>query len=284
MSCRSPIMVKANDGSGYMMVPCGKCRGCRLDHARDFMVRLYNEARMTENSCVVNLSYDDEHIPENGTLLKSDYQKFLKLLRKRVYPDKIRYFLCGEYGDRFGRCHWHIIVYGINMYDSRVFNGHVPDGKGHFVVNCNCWDKGRVVVDKFSIESASYIARYTMKKVNGHTKDWYDEKGILPEFIAMSTKPGIGFSWMEKYKDDILTHDFIVVNGQKYRVPRYYFNKLGIKNTIGYELKQAQKHQDRLDELSRMDFKTWVTEAIRDEQKRQQKLREDRKYMEIKGR
>ena len=87
MSCTNPIMVKAIDGLGYMMVPCGKCVGCIKDKAREWSVRVANEGRMYENNCVVTLTYDDEHLPQDGSLHKSDYQKFLKLVRKRLYPE-----------------------------------------------------------------------------------------------------------------------------------------------------------------------------------------------------
>lgn len=283
MSCTNPIMVKANDGSGYMMVPCGKCIGCRLDHAREWSVRLANERRMHDDSVFVTLTYDDEHMPSDMSIHKSEVQNFLKLVRKRVQPDKIRYFLCGEYGDQFGRPHYHVIIFGLSMFDSRVFSAHTK-AAGGYVVLCNCWTKGRVHVGNVTRASSSYVARYTMKKVNGHKKEWYSQRGIEPEFILMSLKPGIGTSWLERYKDDILTHDFVLVDGIKFKVPRYYSKKLDLKNTIGYELRQDERHQEHLQEVARMDFKTWVSQAEKDEQRRQQKSREDRKYMEMKGR
>ena len=284
MTCTNPIMVKANDGSGYMMVACGKCDGCLADKAREWCVRVVNEGQMYSDNVVINLSYDDEHLPKGGTLLKSDYQKFLKLLRKRVYPDKVRYFLCGEYGDKFGRCHWHIIVFGLSMWDYRVFSGHILDNKGHYVVKCSCWDKGRVVVDYLSRKSASYVSRYTTKKIGKHTKDWYLQQGLLPEFIAMSCKPGIGFSWMEKYKNDVLTHNFVLVDGVKYKVPRYYFNKLGIKDTIGYEMMKDKEHQDYIEKCINTPLQDRFSEAVDTENKLIQKSRNNRKFMEIRKR
>ena len=281
MTCTNPIMVKG-DG-GYMMVPCGKCIGCKLDKAREWSVRIANEARMYSDSIFVTLTYDDKHLPEDGSIHKSEVQKFLKLVRKRIYPDKVRYFLCGEYGDQFGRPHYHLILFGVSMFDSRLFTAH-QKACGGYVVLTDCWKKGRVHLGYVTRASASYVARYTMKKANGKNKEWYQAQGIEPEFILMSLKPGIGTAWYERYKDDILTHDFVMVDGIKFKVPRYYVHKLGIKDTVGYELKKENQHQEHLAEVVKMPFKEWVSQAERKENELIQKARNNKKFMEQKGR
>lgn len=283
MSCTNPIMIKANDGSGYMMVPCGKCIGCKLDKSRQWSVRLANEARMWLNSVFVTLTYDDEHMPEDFSIHKSEVQKFLKLVRKRVYPDTIRYFLCGEYGDSFGRPHYHLIIFNLDMFDERVFSDWVKVAGG-YVVQCNCWDKGRVHVGYVTRASSSYVARYTMKKVNGKPKQWYIDKGIEPEFVLMSLKPGIGLSFMEKYKEDILNHDAVYVDGIKFRVPRYYSKKLGLSDTIGYELKQKDKFDEQMRNLSKMSANDWLKSGVDKQNEREQRSRNNKKFMEQKGR
>lgn len=283
MSCTNPIMIKANDGSGYMMVPCGKCIGCRLDKARDYSVRLANEKRLYDDSVFITLTYDDEHMPEDMSIHKSEVQKFLKLVRKRIYPEKIRYFLCGEYGDQFGRPHYHLIVFNLSMFDERVFTAH-QKAAGGYVVLCSCWDKGRVHVGNVTRASASYVARYTMKKVNGHSKEWYQDRGIEPEFILMSLKPGIGFGFMDKYKEDILNHDAVYVDGVKFRVPRYYSKKLNLSDTIGYEIKANQKHQEYFDNLESMSSGSYLQSGLKKAQEREQRSRNNKKFMEQKGR
>jgi hypothetical protein len=46
------------------------------------------------------LTYDPEHLPEDGSLNVVHFQKFMKRLRDRIKPLKIRFFHCGEYGDK----------------------------------------------------------------------------------------------------------------------------------------------------------------------------------------
>jgi len=49
----------------YTDIPCGKCRGCRLDYAREWANRMFLEAALSpDDSCwFVTLTYDDAHIP-----------------------------------------------------------------------------------------------------------------------------------------------------------------------------------------------------------------------------
>jgi len=39
----------------------------------------------------------------------------------------------------------------------------------------------------------------------------------------MSRRPGIAFNWIEKFKDDVYPHDYVVIrNGIKCKPPAYY--------------------------------------------------------------
>lgn len=62
-------------------------------------------------SCVL----DDDGLPCIGYLLKSDYVLFLKRLRSLVhynFPDeKLRFFVCGEYGSKTYRPHFHFLLW-----------------------------------------------------------------------------------------------------------------------------------------------------------------------------
>lgn len=47
----------------------------------------------------VTLTYDEEHLPPDGSLRKRDLQLYLKRLRRRL---PFRFFAAGEYGERGG--------------------------------------------------------------------------------------------------------------------------------------------------------------------------------------
>ena len=95
------VFKRSKDAGEAMEVACGSCLGCRLDRARMWAARIVHESSLYDDQCgnsFITLTYDDDHLPEDEGLRKSDFQKFMKRLRKAM-PQKIRFFMCGEYGD-----------------------------------------------------------------------------------------------------------------------------------------------------------------------------------------
>ena len=107
-----------NPQMGYrdrpVTVPCGQCIGCRLERSRQWAIRCYHEASMYERNSFVTLTYDDESLPLGGTLVFRDFQLFMKRLRKQ-YGAGIRFYACGEYGEKFGRPHYHVCLFNFEL-------------------------------------------------------------------------------------------------------------------------------------------------------------------------
>ena len=102
LSCRNPIYVKE------MIVPCGKCFTCRSKYRLSWQLRLQHELlSYNYNAMFLTLTYDDDNLPTNETLVKKDVQDFIKRLRKFYNDVKIRYFAVGEYGSEKHRPHYH---------------------------------------------------------------------------------------------------------------------------------------------------------------------------------
>lgn len=264
MMCISPIMIHDCKGQ-YMSVPCGQCIACRLNKSREWGIRISNEARYYDDSIFLTLTYNDEHLPADGSIHKRELQLFLKRLRKLISPDKIRYFGCGEYGGCFCRPHYHIIIFGLSGFDSRVFSNHVAVKNGYYV-DCKAWDKGFVHFGNVTEQSGNYVARYTLKKVKGKdAKEHYEDLGIEPEFAIMSLKPGIGTQFMAQFRSDLLRDEAIMSRSGFVRMPRYYRDKLGVKDTIGHELKV---HDKLVKIYSRpVDLSSGYKKVLEDEQK-----------------
>lgn len=190
-------------------------------------------------SAFVTLTYDDEHLPYGGTLVKSHFQKFMKRLRKSIEPRKVRYFMCGEYGNQLMRPHYHALLFGHDFTDKQLWN--TTDGVNTYTSEslAKLWPKGFVTTGDVTWQSAAYCARYVTKKVTGkaateHYSRLVPETGeiiqLQPEYIAMSLKPAIGKDWYETYKGDCYPSDFITNQGTKYRVPKYYDKQLEQEN------------------------------------------------------
>lgn len=233
MPCYKPIRAyKVADGGivfsqlarydivGDCRLPCGQCIGCRLDRAREWSVRCMHEAKMHEDNSFVTLTYADENLPADGSLNYSDFQKFMRRLRKRV--GEVRFFMCGEYGEMTKRPHFHAILFGYQFPDLKIW-GRSPSGHPVYRSEIleSLWTVGNSLVGQVTRQSAGYVARYCLKKVTGDLAEAH-YKGRTPEFAHMSLKPGIGAKFFEKYSADILPNDYVIEDGMKIPVPKYY--------------------------------------------------------------
>lgn len=227
-------------------LPCGRCIGCRLEHSRQWAVRCMHEASLHDDNCFVTLTYDEDHVPSDNSLNKKHFQDFMKRLRKNVnYPIKkrakelkipyvpkvIRYYHCGEYGENFGRPHYHACLFGIDFDDKEK----IKDGEHPLYYSAKlqqCWPLGFHTIGELTFESAAYVSRYCTKKMTGPLAEAYYE-GRQPEYATMSRRPGIGKGWVDSYFSDVYPSDELIVNGKPCKPPRYYDN---IADTIDPEM------------------------------------------------
>lgn len=247
MGCNSPLRgyqaadggftfdYKKSDGGEHMEVPCRQCIGCRIGRVQEWAIRNTHEVQMHENSCFLTLTYAPEHLPENGTLVKNHLQKFIRAVRKKTGL-KLRYYACGEYGEKFQRPHYHVLLYGYDFPD-KVRANRIAGNIYYVSEECDrIWGRGGCRIGHATFQSAAYTARYVTKKMYGdkaknHYERINEETGevvqLLPEFTTMSLKPGIGAPWFDKYHEDIFPSDEVVIEGRKFRVPEYYLTLLG---------------------------------------------------------
>lgn len=228
----------AKDQVGDIKLPCGQCIGCRLDRARDWSLRIGHESKLHEQSHFLTLTYTDELMPVSGSLNYRDFQLFMKRTRKAL--GETRFFMCGEYGETTYRPHYHAILFGLKIPDLvRYATG--TDGSPTFTserINA-LWGKGFVVIGSVTPQSAGYVARYALKKVTGKQAETHYQRvtvdgeiiHLQPEFCHMSTRPGIGAAWYQKYHSDVHTHDYVIRDGSRNRVPRYY-DKLSANHAV----------------------------------------------------
>jgi len=220
-------------------VPCGQCSGCRLERSRQWAMRCVHEASLHQDNIFITLTYDNDHLPAGGSLYYRDYQLFMKrlLVHTERHTDReigVRFYMCGEYGENFGRPHYHACLFNYDLPDKQLFR--VDRGNRLYTsqVLSDLWGKGLCSVGSVTFQSAAYVARYIMKKVTGDAaEDHYttvdQETGEVierrPEFTNMSRRPGIGSKWFDKYMDDVFPDDFVLLNGKKLTPPRFYTNR-----------------------------------------------------------
>lgn len=89
---------------------CGQCLPCRVNRRRIWTHRIMLEAAQYHDNSFVTLTYDEEKLPVDLSVTPRTLQLFMKRLRK-VYPNRIRYFGVGEYGDQTMRPHYHLALF-----------------------------------------------------------------------------------------------------------------------------------------------------------------------------
>ncbi len=258
MPCYSPLKGYKNKEGGLtfrreegyqkMEVACGQCLGCRLDRSRVWAMRITHEASLhtnTNGNSFITLTYDQENIPEDWSLKKEDFQKFIKRLRK-TKEQKIKYYHCGEYGAickhgfdlkrqecplcNLGRPHYHACLFNLSFGDLEAYSESYGTIRYTSPSLQETWKKGFVDVGKLEYQSAAYVARYIMKKITGDAaKEHYENITtdgeiikLQPEYSTMSN--GIGADWYKKFKKDCYPSDEIPVPGTGVikKAPRYY--------------------------------------------------------------
>lgn len=223
----------------YIQVPCGQCLECRIQHARTWADRCVLEAKQYKDNYFVTLTYDDAHLPAKNSLQPKDLTNFMKRLRKHFEGTKIRFLACGEYGDTSRRPHFHVLLFNCPLDDlsynfqlmenGRLVNHLRPVNKGDLKFSKTIYElwqyQGMISVAPFNYDTAAYVSQYVTKKCNPNMKQLYDELGIVPEFIRMSNRPGIGAQYFQDH-DDIhdIGHVIVPCDGEAHvsAVPRYY--------------------------------------------------------------
>lgn len=197
MLCINPYVPRF----GSVPYGCTQCGPCRINRRREWSSRMLLEAMKHGDSSFVTLTYADstpQVVPckvckgsckrcdckvHSASLVRYDYRCFLKRLRSLLAPEKIRYFMVGEYGSQTQRPHFHAILFGLAP---RIAGG--VDGFSGIVRDA--WPCGHVLVGDATVDSMQYVAGYVQKKMTAkEDKRLY---GREPEFARMSLRPGIG--------------------------------------------------------------------------------------------
>ncbi|QCS36260.1 replication initiator protein [Capybara microvirus Cap1_SP_192] len=288
----SPVRLPYDDAlfEDSDVIPCGKCIGCRLDYSRQWTTRLMLELPYHNEAWFLTLTYNDDVLPTNlvdvdgeikvtHSLVKKDFQNFIKRLRN-YFPDKsISYYCCGEYGSRSFRPHYHAILFFDSPLQDYVFPSgdsnknvlhKVQDGYFYFInpLIDKLWYRsdmpdrsaGFHYITQVNWDTCAYVTQYVTKKLNGSAADVYDRLHLEPEFSLISQKPALGRRYYDEHKDDIYTTYFIgISSNSKYRQvkpPRYYDNLFDVDNHDTLQVLKEERRSIAEDRISRLLLET----------------------------
>lgn len=239
-----------------------------------------HESHQHELAVFLTLTYSNEHLPSDGSLVKADFQKFMKRLRKHheyynQNGNKLKYYMCGEYGGNTKRPHYHAIVFGLDFSDKRK---HSKGKRGDQLYTSELlnkiWGLGYCWIGSVNHKSAGYVARYCIKKVNGdRAAEHYEtfdtvtgEVGqLIPEYMACSQ--GMGEEHFKEHYDQMYLRDSVIMDGKQHPIPKYYDKKLAeIDPDRLVQVKQQRKEKA----LLRREDTTPERLAVRHEVKKAQ--------------
>lgn len=192
-------------------VACGHCWACRKAKVSDLVGRALCEAWVSDWTGSLTLTYRDsmerERDQAHRALHVSHIQLFMKQLRNRGH--KVRYIAAGEYGEKKGRAHWHVLLFGL---------GAVPEWcrrKGKFVT-LHEWPHGHVhVVPVADERHIRYACKYLLKG-ESIEKDGRRRWKWAETSVPYSKQPLLGAAYFERLAEyhaslDVLPHSFMYV-------------------------------------------------------------------------
>lgn len=241
---------------------------------------MLHEQKQHDRNSFLTLTYDEEHVPSDGSLRPRDAQLFWKKLRKAGFT--FRYFLCGEYGDITARPHYHAIIFGEDFENDRTLKFKKKENPYYVSDSVDkAWGLGHAILADVNETTISYVAGYVQKKVSGKRArvvegkrriDVVDQttgeiRTVLPQYQSVSRggrsgQGGIGSAWIKRWKDEVFRDDHILDGDRELKPPDYYESFLSDEERK--ELKQRRrKRAAKSDPLYAEDLKRKETVAIR---------------------
>lgn len=294
MPCYKPLVAYRNAASGtitfhketrygdtgQILLPCGRCIGCRLQRANDWATRCLHEKSLHTENAFITLTYEKLTSP---SLQHRDWQLFAKRLRKALtgkkhsttivisdslyqYADmglcpipRLKTYMAGEYGEQGRRPHFHACLFGIDFTDKQTYSvNNYGDMVYRSATLRELWGHGNVTTGAVTYESAAYIARYIMAKVTGEKAEAHytvidPNTGELiqlkPEYNKMSLREGIGKGWLDKYQTDVYPHGYVITRGKKNKAPKYYDKIYKQKERNNYDEMKTQREYEAYKKL-----------------------------------
>lgn len=252
MNCFNPYFTRVSGCDTPLPFPCGKCLACRENSAKVWRLRCELEMVCHNTAAFVTLTYSNEYLPDYATLVPSHLSSFLKRLRKSL-DYKIRYFACGEYGSKFGRPHYHLIIFGLKKEDYHKVkeNWHYADLKKY---------SRAIDVQEAGLDALGYVAGYVGKKLPPQA---YYNRLKAPPFHRCSL--GLGLEGYFRLQGNNFTSIIYDSKERACYVGRYIRNKvcerlgiledikqLGIENLALKMVNMVEHYGHRLDDALKM--------------------------------
>lgn len=231
MKCSHPVEImtkKWTDKPILAKRPCGQCAACRINYTNSWVMRNRLESRLALTSSFWTLTYRDADLPQlTNENLRHQIRKFFDALRKsenragNTLP--IRYFGCFEYGETFGRPHFHLLIYNVvaNYLEPQKYRRGMPLPTVHLPA----WPYGHICPAEFNSATVAYTASYLLPDKSSPD---YQKPPVEP-FMVKSVRPGIGFTGLRLFAENLAAKqpilsdkpNYLALGGRTYALSNY---------------------------------------------------------------
>jgi len=218
MACSKPLMIEDRP------VACRSCDYCVGRRVRSWCVRAMMEKAVFPHTFVLALTYseDTEHSRRSARMFDyQDVSDFIKRLRRQMdyhldAKGALSFIAAGEQGERFKRCHWHVVLFGqvdfLTLGEWRGPKGRItsrddlisPVLGNPWRRNWSLWPHGFVTVQEPDYYGMRYAMAYALKdqfNVRNSRETAREDKAEVfgTGYLAMSKKPPIGARFVDSY-------------------------------------------------------------------------------------
>lgn len=251
---------EAHKPTGYentVRVPCGRCLFCRMEQRREWALRCWLEAQEHDNNQFITLTYDDKHLPDLG-VSKAELSRFMHTLREYFRRERkhsgIRFFACGEYGEKNFRAHYHVLLFNCPPFGDEKFYKKNKQKQSLYKSRLldKLWGKGGCVIGAVTRQSCDYVAKHQLKSYGVKLPE-----RLCRQFQSMSNQSGLGLNYLLRNFDDILATDKIQVTGSIAEKSPHYFDRK-IEEIIG-----AERFEEEIAKPRREKATAFIAEAVK---------------------
>ena len=212
----------------YIEIPCGQCEECRKQKTREWQVRLTEELKNWKYPYFITLTFSPKELEELcqksrlgecNALCAYAVRHMLERYRKD-HKKSLRHWLITELGhEGTERIHMHGLLFSNEPLK-------FEETKEKDFYTWKYWKYGMIYVGNYcTLRTINYIVKYINKIDEDH-------KGFNGQILA---SPGIGSQWLQtlknktieyKYKPHESKDYYLLPNGKKIKLPKYYKNKI----------------------------------------------------------
>lgn len=215
MSCIYKVLeINKRNGQFYLR-PCGSCTFCRINNRTSWEHRIFcevmDEYNLGNYSTFATLTYNDNFVPKtekgNLTVREKDIDNFIYNFNyncSRLYHRKYKQYLVSEYGDSFGRPHYHSIIIGLDPCKRNLISAS--------------WLRGHVMALPVLSGAIRYVLKYMDKQIFGE-----QAKEVFQEREQPFTKKshGIGKNWVIEHAEELVANRGYVYKGHFFNLTPY---------------------------------------------------------------